>query len=393
MRKYQFQSQAAEGSSAQAVFPVSVHTGPPVGRKPKILMVGMHLTKTRGGITTLTASILNSSLRQDYDFIYIASQAEEFGKIRKALLALSAIIRFVGSCLWTRPGLIYVHLGSNASLYRESIFILLAKLFGKRVLTHFHAGDIDEYFPRQPAIGKRFILTALSISDTVIAVSVESATQLRRICKKINLCLIPNTIDTSVFDAAGSSPREDRPGPLRLLFVGAVGKLKGEIDLIKALSILKKKGLDLKVSFIGYDAETLAPICHSHGVFEFVECLGPVSMQDRISYFEQADIFVLPTYAEAMPLSVIEAMAAGLPIISTTVGGIPEIVANGKEGYLVPAGDIIALAENIGLLVGNKEVRIKMGKNARKRACEELDFKTYIDQLLAVITKISSAKK
>ena len=120
--------------------------------KLRVLMVGMHLTKTRGGITTLIAEILNSPLRNEFEFTYIESQAEDFGKFRKVFLALQAIWRFILNCLLKNVDLIYVHIGSNASLYRESFFIILAKLFGKKVISHFHAGDVDNYYPFQNII-------------------------------------------------------------------------------------------------------------------------------------------------------------------------------------------------------------------------------------------------
>ncbi|MDQ4123384.1 MAG: glycosyltransferase family 4 protein [Acidobacteriota bacterium] len=349
--------------------------------KPRVLMVGMHLTKTRGGITTLIAEILKSPLADEFEFVYIESQAEDFGKFGKVFLALQAIFRFIWNCLWKRPELVYVHLGSNASLYRESIFILLAKLFGKRTIAHFHAGDIDNYYPFQSKVGQKFIRLALALSDSVIAVSQESARQLRNIAGSIKISVIPNAIDTSVFNAIEHSPK-DADEAIRLLFVGAVGKLKGERDLIKALAILRKWGEpNIKISFLGYGAENLKDYCEEAGVIDFVEYLGAVSLSDRISFFQKADIFVLPTYAEAMPMSVIEAMAAGLAVVTTPVGGIPELIEDGTDGFLFPPGDAKALAEKISFLLINKDLITKIGGKARKKAAEKMNFTQYAGKL------------
>ncbi len=349
--------------------------------KPCVLMVGMHLTKTRGGITTLIAEILKSPLKDEFEFIYIESQAEDFKRFRKAFLAVQAIFKFVWNCLLKRSDLVYVHLGSNASLYRESVFIFLAKIFGKKVVAHFHAGDIDDYYPFQSRIGQKFIRSAINSSDTVIAVSQESARQLRNITDSTNISVITNAIDTSIFNDNSSESRQNADA-VRLLFVGAIGKLKGERDLIKALAILRECGKpDLKVSFLGYGAENLMSYCEELKVTDFIEFLGAVSMNERIGFFQKADIFVLPTYAEAMPMSVIEAMAAGLPVISTTVGGIPELIEDGTDGFLVAPGDVNALAEKISFLLNNKDVRIDIGRKARQKAIEEMDFRRYADKL------------
>ena len=359
-------------------------------RKPRVLMVGMHLTKTRGGITTLIAEILNSRLKNDFEFVYIESQAEDFGGLGKALLALLAIWRFIFNCLSQRYDLIYVHLGSNASLYRESIFIVLAKLFGKKVISHFHAGDIDNYYPFQSKIGQKFIRWAVSLSDSLIAVSEESARQLREITGSANITVITNAIDTTVFDSGERSATDEA---VKILFVGAVGKLKGEKDLIKALAVLHKDQPNIKVSFLGYGAENLKDYCDELGVAEYIEFLGAVPMSERIFFFQQADIFVLPTYAEAMPMSVIEAMAAGLPVISTPVGGIPELIEDGVDGLLFPPGDENALAEKIAFLLENKKARLEIGKKAQKKACEQMDFKIYVNKLCNHLFAFCDVKK
>lgn len=353
-------------------------------------MVGMHLTKTRGGITTLTSAILNSALKHDYDFIYLASQAEDFRKFRKVLLALYAVTRFIAVCLLKRPSLVYIHVGSNASLYRESAFILLARLLGRPVLSHFHAGDIDNYYPQQPRLGKDFIRMAIGLSDAVIAVSQESARQLRQFVGASNILTIPNSIDTSAFSPGRKAGKGEA---VRLLFVGAVGKLKGEEDLISALAILKASDLNLTVSFLGYGADSLAERCEELDITGLIDHLGPVSMDQRIAFFEQADIFVLPTYAEAMPISLIEAMAAGLAIISTPVGGIPELVEDGREALLAPVGDVEVLAEKIALLVTNEEARTAVGRNARKRAVEQMDFAKYVKRLRSEMNRVSKTDR
>ncbi|MCU1289128.1 MAG: glycosyl transferase group 1 [Acidobacteria bacterium] len=357
--------------------------------KPRILMVGMHLTKTRGGISTLISEILNSSLKDEFEFVYIESQAEDFGGVGKALLAVRAVLLFIFNCILKRPHLIYVHLGSNASLYRESFFIFLAKLLRKPVIAHFHAGDINEYYPFQSSAGRGYIRRAIAFSDKIIAVSEESARQLRNVVGNLNISVIPNAIDTSVFKFNRKTVNEcESPGFLRLLFVGAVGKLKGEKDLIKALSILRERKFFIKVSFLGYGAENLKSYCEKLNVAEFIEFAGAVSMSERIDFFRKADIFVLPTYAEAMPMSVIEAMAAGLPVISTKVGGIPELIEHGKDGLLYAAGDVNALADNISLLLGDETARINLGRNARKKASEQMDFHPYAQKLHFQISEL-----
>lgn len=381
MNKSHFQSSSVE-LKIPAILPETAQKT--VVAKPRILMVGMHLTKTRGGISTLISEILKSPLKNDFDFTYVESQAEDFGRFRKVFLALTAVFSFFGKCVFKRPPLVYVHFGSNASLYRETVFAFLAKLLKKRVVGHFHAGDIENYYPFQNKTGQKIIRAGLSLCDRLIAVSDESARQLREIVPKTKISVIPNAIDTSAFNF-----KSDKKSPefVRILFVGAIGKLKGERDLIRALAILRDKKLNLKVSFLGYGAESLQGFCDELQVSPFIEFLGAVSLEERFEFFEKADFFVLPTYAEAMPMSVIEAMAAGLPVISTNVGGIPELISDESEGFLFDCGDVSALAEKILLLAENKNLREEIGKKAREKARKNFDFEQYTKKLRNVLSE------
>lgn len=381
MGEYQFQSPALETPSVAAVSTRAADAAA-VRRRPRVLMVGMHLTRTRGGITTLTSGIINSDLKYRYKITYIASQAEELGQIGKLFLAISSLLRFAVHCLLARPEVCYIHIGSNASLYRESAFVLLSRLFRRTTVVHFHAGDIDDYYPLQPRVGRWFINTAIAMSDRIIAVSHESAGQLRRLNDSFPISVVPNMIDTSVFLAQPRQVnRSDESRPVRLLFVGAAAKLKGEKDLIRALTLLKRNGVNFRASLLGYGTEHLAAFCDELGVGESIEHLGPVAMSERYAFYERADILVLPTYAEALPIAVIEAMAAGLAIVTTNVGGIPEIIDDGKEGFLVNSGDVEALADRIETLVSDPDERIKMGDRARQRCRREMDFDAYVRRI------------
>jgi len=366
--------------------------GPPRAKvrpaRPQVLMVGMHLRHTRGGITTLTADILNSELKKDLDFTYIASQAENRRGFGKLLVAASAALQFVGRCIYRRPDLVYVHIGSNASLYRESAFVAIARLFNLRVVSHFHAGDVQLYLARQPAFGKSFIRRAIGLSERVIAVSKESANQLAQLDPQLNISIIPNVIDTSAFRRDEARNVQASEGSaVRILFVGAVGKLKGERDLIAALAVLRDTVPGIRASFVGFGAEGLAESCREHGITEMIEHLGPVPMTERVGLYHRADIFVLPTYAEAMPISVIEAMAAGLPVVTTPVGGIPEIVDSGSEGYLVECGNIVQLAEKIRSLATSPDTRHRMGEAGKDRVRKQMDFDLYIDDIRTEINQ------
>lgn len=356
-------------------------------RRPRLLMVGMHLTLTRGGITTLTADILASRLSDEYEISYISSQAEQLGTVRKLMLAAKALSQFVGKCLTKRFDAAYIHVGSNASLYRESAFIILGRLFRLPLIVHFHAGDLTIYLEKQNRLGRAFISKAIGCASKAIAVSYESGHSLQELTPETRVSVVPNAIETSRFlSITRSEAKTSDEKVVRILFVGAIGKLKGERDLIDAL--VKLNDPCIRFSILGFGAESLNSLPQFSSIAEQVEQLGPIPMADRYDHFRRADIFVLPTYAEAMPISVIEAMAAGLPTVTTRVGGIPEIIDDRIEGLLYDAGDTDQLAECISKLVSNMSLRIEMGRKARERVRKQMCFDKYIGDLQTEITAV-----
>jgi len=353
---------------------------PENAEKTRILMVGMSLTKTRGGISTLIGEILKSELKDDFAIDYIESQAEDCKGFSKLMLAAKASLKFISNVLLKNPALVYVHVGSNASLYRESFFIVLAKLFGRKTLAHFHAGDVEEYLEKQPAVGRKFISRALGLSDRLLAVSRDSAQKLKTLAPKNEIEIIVNAIDTAPFSFSADRSAL-KTGEVRILFVGAMGKLKGETDLADAVKRIAAKHPNLRVSFLGFGGEKLRAYAAQIGIEKLIEFVGAVPLDERIGFFEKADIFALPTYAEAMPLAVIEAMAAGLPVVSTTVGGIPELIDENEEGFLVAPADREKLAEKLSILIDDRARRGAMGKKGREKVGKQLDFRVYTKKL------------
>jgi O-antigen/teichoic acid export membrane protein/glycosyltransferase involved in cell wall biosynthesis len=343
----------------------------------RILLVGAHPTKTLGGISTLISDLLNSHLTKEFYFKHVVSQMDECGKWGKLLLAVAALGRFVWHlCTW-RPDLVYVHVGGNASLYRKTLFIGLARLTGWRVLAHFHAGNFAPYFAAQSKLGQQLILRGLGLSHKFIAVSQEMAQWLGQLWPHAEISVIPNGVRTESF-------RVERTGVTdtpRLLFVGKMGFLKGEAELLRALQQVKAETqLDFRLDLVGQLSAEIGALIQTTGLAAHVDQFGPVALSDRIGYFQRADIFVLPTYAEGLSIAIIEALAAGLPVISTPVGGTPELITDGIEGFLVSPGDVPALAARLAQLLGDAALRQAMGARAL-RSASRYDLHSTLTQL------------
>jgi glycosyltransferase involved in cell wall biosynthesis len=290
---------------------------------------------------------------------------DECGKFGKLALALTALLRFVWALLSWRPDVVYIHVGGNTSLYRKTVFIALARLAGWRVITHFHAGNFAPYLAAQSRVGQQIILRGLGLSNKFIAVSQEMAVWLGQLWPLAEVSVIPNGVRTELF----ACPRVYDAAVPRLLFVGKMGFLKGEADLLCALqSLLATTPGAFRLDLVGQLSAEIGALVRATNLDSHIDHLGPVALDERVEYFKRADIFILPSYAEGLSLAVLEAMAAGLPIITTPVGGTPELIEDGVEGFLIQPGDCQALARRIALLLGDAELRRQLGERAQRRA-------------------------
>jgi glycosyltransferase involved in cell wall biosynthesis len=260
--------------------------------------------------------------------------------------------------------LVHVHTSSRASFWRKSAFFVLAFAFGVPAILHLHGSEFAVFHDREcGVIRRRFVRWIFDRSARVLVLSQAWRDWVRGMCNNPNVQVLYNPV--SIPPAIVPTQRERG----RLLFLGRLGKRKGTYDLIEAVTRLAPVHPDLRL-FLGGDGDVDAVNARAHelGVAGRVKALGWVRNADKQAQLGRASIYVLPSYHEGLPMSILEAMAAGLPVVSTNVGGIPEAVRDGAEGFLVEPGDIDSLADRLRRLLVDPEVAAQMGCAARARA-------------------------
>ena len=190
-------------------------------------------------------------------------------------------------------------------------------------------------------------------------------------------------------DDSGQPPRDDRPGRLHLATVARLNRCKGHRHALAAMRIGLDRGLDLRYSLAGSgpdEAEVRAEVDRL-GLADRVEFLGSLGEAEVVDLLRRADAFVLPSVGlgEAGPISLMEAMARGLPSVCSIIGATPEMMADGVEGYLVPQGDEPGLAAAFARLADDPAARRRMGEAARRRAVAAFDRRATAARLLAAI--------
>lgn len=250
-------------------------------------------------------------------------------------------------------------LGSK-SFIRDALFVAMAKLSKKRVIVFFHGWD--EGFE---AFSEKYLLWLYKITyfraDAIIVLAEQFKTKLEDIGYKGEIYVETTVVDDNVFDDFNIIDKNYKNKNINLLFLSRLENEKGIYELIDALKILNKKytNIVLTVAGDGSEMDSLMRYAKKCNV-DNVGFTGFITGSDKDMVFKQADIFILPSYSEGMPLAVLEAMAYGLPVVTTPVGGLRDFFKNGRMGFFIDAGKARDISIFIDKIISNHELRVKM---------------------------------
>lgn len=322
----------------------------------QVLFLGVSM-KTKGGMTAVLVSY--DKYIENMRFIPTWKLGN---KLVKSWFALQALVR-----TWfllkfdKRIKIVHIHGAANASFDRCKLFICLAKKCGKKVILHEHAADFVEYY--QSADDKQGITDTLKLCDAVIVLSQSWKEYFASIGMDEELIHVLNNI---VSPPTLLPEKHIEDGKLHLMFLGEISKRKGGFDLLKAVADNKEYFKDKIVLRMGgneVDGDIKAYI-REHGLSDFVSYEGWIAGQKKIDCLNWEDVYILPSYNEGLPIAILEAMAYSHPVISTPVGGIPEVVKNNVNGILVEPGDTKAIVDAIKFYIENRGAVKKHGDMA-----------------------------
>lgn len=331
----------------------------------RALVVGPDIQGVSGEpthIRTLFASPLSEEFSLFYHRVGGGEQRlvrENF--LKRNLLRLLSPVGLAFRIIFQRPRLVHINNTFNfKGLLRDCSLVLIAKLLGRKVVFEMHGGHPEKWLSRHP-IMRPFVLAALRRADRVIALSSEQGRFLEGFLPKGRFRLIPNMVDPGAF--APSVPAT----PPAFLYMGRLLESKGIFVLLEAFGRFPG---DCRLWFAGDgpDRARLEKAVRDAGLSDRVNLLGFTVGKDKLAVLSSAYAMVLPSYHEGIPYAIIEGLASGLPVIATAVGGIPEVVRDGTDGFLVPAGDPVALAYAMERLLLDRPLRDKMAKKARERS-------------------------
>lgn len=330
--------------------------------------------KTRGGVTAVINMYRQSPMWTQFNCRWIETHRDG-GVLVKVAYLVKALLQYA-VCL-PFYDIVHIHIGLIPSAKRKYIFWRLAKMLKKKTVIHLHCGSqIEEIWTRVYRI-------MFEQSDCAIVLS----SSIKRIIEQHTG---PSDRIRVVYNPCPEVCIKDGPKDNILLFSGTVCEAKGYKDLIRAFSKVAAKHTDWKLVLAGNGEIAQAHgLAEELGVADKVVIPGWVRGEDKDRLFSCAGAFCLPSYAEGLPMAVLEAFAYGLPVITTPVGAIPDIADNGQNVLLFDCGDVDELANSIEKVISDRVLRERLADNGRKLATTVFSLETVSNQIAGIYFLLS----
>ena len=335
----------------------------------------------RGGIAAVTAAYYGSKLEKDFDVTYVESfcDGSKFKKIRKEISAIFAFSRVLRT---KRPALVHMHTSFGGSFYRSLPFIFLARKKGIRIVNHIHSSYFDTFYVHASPLKKALVKKAWSACDFFIV--------LTDYWKKTFSCVIPEEKMEVIGNYGPSIPFEkNKPCRHRLLFLGAFSEKKGAYDCVDLFAKVVSQMPEARLTMAGDgERQALMDYAAKRRLRDQISFPGWVRGEEKEKLLRESDLLLLPSHAEGFPMSIIEGMAYGLPIVASKVGGIPQIVSEGENGFLFTCGDTSSMADAVLLLLRNSSLREQFRQKSYSIEQKHYTFDQHLNKLEQVYRKV-----
>lgn len=338
---------------------------------------------TRGGISAVISAWRAAGLFERWPVEYIVTHRDgtRSGKLAVAWHAFLACLALG----WQRGrGVLHVHAASRWSMRRKSLFMAAALLARWPIVFHLHGGGFPRFLRDEsgPAT-RRLVRFFLDRATVIVVLSERWAAWMHRVTSNPRIVVIPNAVALPPAGAIGA--RE----PGLIAFTGRCTPQKGLHDLLEAVASLAAREPGLRIECAGEgDLDALRGHAHALGIAGRVTLRGWIAPRERDQLLARAAIFVLPSHAEALPMSLLEAMAAGCPVIASGVGGIPDLIRDGVNGLLVPPAAPRELAGALAALLADPELAARLGRAARATVAERYTLERAMERLEQVYSAL-----
>lgn len=342
----------------------------------QVLTVCCTYNPPRGGV----AQVVYTYSKEVYPVFKSVVNSKAGPKIRNLWYAVSGMIKTSWILLTDRKvRIVHIHSASRTSFYRSMYFVKLAHFFGRKVVLHIHGGGFKEFYKTNPQKIKKELISC----DAIVALSESWRKYFEEEVGLRNVFVVNNIIEDPQIKIV------EKDDKFHILFLGLITEAKGIFDLLDSMRDHKEEWHNRIMLHVGGNGkvEKFKQEVADYELEDMVVYEGWVSGEKKASLFNLSDAYILPSYTEGVPISILESMSYGVPVLSTPVGGIPEVIRSGENGILFQPGDKSAIASAINNLLNDKKLCRQMSERELGEAKDYFP-ESIAEKLVAVYNSI-----
>jgi glycosyltransferase involved in cell wall biosynthesis len=325
---------------------------------PRLVMLGPD-PQSRGAVAGVLEAYRAHGLFRSWPIEYLATHGD--GGVRSdAAAALKALRRLIALVVQERRLVLHLHSSAGWGFWRDALFMALALAARCPLILHLHGGGYERLRDGAGTLGTRVMRFLLERAACVVVPCESLRAWVASITRTAQVVCVPDPV-TPV-----EAPQEG-PRPNLVLFLSRLDPANGLFDLLEAVSGLRAAVPDVRLVCAGEgDRTPFARHAEHLGIRDAVSFTGWAGPSGKRALLESAAVFALPSYDQALPAGLLEAMGAGLPVVASPVGGVPEAVAEGVTGFLVAPGDVATLQRLLRKLLLDRALGARIGAAARE---------------------------
>lgn len=358
-------------------------------RRPRVLML-CPSSPPPGGMATVLCNLLESDLAR-FTRLCAINTVKTTPPDRPLLRGLAAQLSLGGKVAWTilrrRIDLVHIHTCSGMVFWRDALHLATARLMLRKTVLHIHGGSFHLFALRRGLLRSWLLRRSLGLAHVVIVLHEQARESLQPLLPRGRWAVIPNGVPV------GAAPPQRDGSGADFLYLGTLATSKGTDDIVDAAELACRMGLSGSICMAGPEdlpgrRRALQERIRRAGLTDRLRLIEPVDGPQKQKLLDESDVFLLPSYAEAMPMALLESMACGLAPVATPVGAIPQLVREGVEGLLVTAGDHKALAQRMLELDRDQQLRRRLGQASRQRILQQYSLDKMVERLCRLYQQV-----
>jgi glycosyltransferase involved in cell wall biosynthesis len=347
----------------------------------------MVCTKARGGMLSVVQGYERDDMYRSWKFQSLWTH-KDGSALTRVGAALSAYGKMLGFLVRGKVSFMHVHAAMRGSFWRKALFVRTARSFGVPSIIHLHGSEMQTFYNSLSPARQKSVGLVLEKAEAVVVLSESWRKFVQEIAPRARITVLNNYVVLPSLDE--KSPDTTAETKFNVLFLGLLGQRKGIYDLLQCWPAVTEvfPGARLRIGGNG-EVELAKQRAAELGIEHSVEFLGWIDGERKLELLRDADVFVLPSYNEGLPMSVLEAMSFGKAVITTRVGGIPELVSDGDDGLLINAGNLAQLTTALLRLAQDVPFRNAIGAAARRRIEGQFSDKVILPRLEDLYRQVS----